>query len=226
MGHIRIPSKDDFELGLYEAKPEQPPKGAVLVIQEIFGFNTHIREVADGYAAAGYLAIAPKLFDRAERDIELGYEGEDMQRGIDLAFNHTDRSLALADLQAGIDYLRPAATGAGVGVVGYCFGGLMTWLSACELSGVGAASAYYGGGIAGELERTAKVPVMMHFGDQDAHIPMSDVDKVRAAQPAVQVHVYGADHGFNCDHRGSYHAESAAVALERTLGFFAQHIGG
>ena len=149
-----------------------------------------------------------------------------MQRGIDLAFNHTDRSLALADLQAGIDYLRPAATGAGVGVVGYCFGGLMTWLSACELSGVGAASAYYGGGIAGELERTAKVPVMMHFGDQDAHIPMSDVDKVRAAQPAVQVHVYGADHGFNCDHRGSYHAESAAVALERTLGFFAQHIGG
>jgi len=179
-----------------------------VVIQEIFGVNKHIQEVTDGYADAGYHAIAPKLFDRAEPDIELGYEGEDMQRGIDLAFNHTDRAKALADIQAAINHVAGNASTAKVGVVGYCFGGLMTWR-----------------GVAGELEREAECPVMMHFGDQDAHIPLTDVDKVRAAHAAVEVHVYKADHGFNCDHRASYDAASAAQARERTLDFFANHIG-
>jgi len=221
MGHSKIASGDGFELGIYEAQPEGAAKGAVVVIQEIFGVNKHIQEVTDGYAAAGYRAVAPKLFDRAEPDIELGYEGDDMQRGIDLAFNHTDRTLALGDIQAAINHI---GGGSAVGVVGYCFGGLMTWLAACDLQGVGAASAYYGGGVAGELERQAKCPVMMHFGDQDAHIPLSDVDKVRAAHAAVQVHVYGADHGFNCDHRASYHEASAQQARQRTLDFFADHL--
>ncbi len=225
MGHLNIRSKDGFDLGIYESRPGGAAKGAVVVIQEIFGVNSHIRSVTDGYAADGYHAIAPKLFDRVERDIELGYEAQDMQRGIDLAFNHTPRDKALGDIQAAIDYLDQSAQGAGVGVVGYCFGGLMTWLAACELTGVGAASAYYGGGVAGELERTARCPVIMHFGELDAHIPLSDVDKVRSAQPAVTVHVYPADHGFNCDHRGSYHAESAAIARKRTLEFFAENIG-
>ena len=225
MGHTKIKSGDGFELGVYEAQPAGAAKGAVVVIQEIFGVNKHIQEVTDGYADAGYHAIAPKLFDRAEPDIELGYEGEDMQRGIDLAFNHTDRAKALADIQAAINHVAGNASTAKVGVVGYCFGGLMTWLAACELQGVGAASAYYGGGVAGELEREAECPVMMHFGDQDAHIPLTDVDKVRAAHAAVEVHVYKADHGFNCDHRASYDAASAAQARERTLDFFANHIG-
>lgn len=219
MGHIKLTASDGFEVGAYEATPAGAAKGAVVVIQEIFGVNRHIQEVADGYAAAGYHALAPKLFDRVERDIELGYEGDDMQRGIDLAFNHTDRAKALADIQAAID-----ALGGGVGVVGYCFGGLMTWLSACELSGVAAASSYYGGGVAGELERSAQCPVMMHFGELDAHIPLSDVDKVRAAQPDVEVHVYNADHGFNCDHRASHDASAAATARTRTLDFFTKHL--
>ena len=225
MGHIKLAAADGFEPGAYEAAPDGPVKGAVLVIQEIFGVNKHIQEVTDGYADAGYHAIAPKLFDRVERDIELGYEGDDMQRGIDLAFNHTDRAKAFADLQAGIAALKKAVPNAnGVGVVGYCFGGLMTWLSACELTGVAAASAYYGGGIAGELERSANCPVMMHFGELDAHIPLTDVDKVKAAQPEVDVFVYAADHGFNCDHRGSYDADAAASARQRTLDFFGQHL--
>lgn len=219
MGHIKLTAKDGFEVGAYEAKPAAAARGSVVVIQEIFGVNQHIQEVTDGYAQAGYHAIAPKLFDRVERDLELGYEGDDMQRGIDLAFNHTDRGNALADIQAAID-----ALGGSVGVVGYCFGGLMAWLSACELSGVAAASAYYGGGVAGELERTANCPVMMHFGELDAHIPMSDVDLVRAAQPLVEVNVYMADHGFNCDHRASFDATAAASAKTRTLGFFAKHL--
>jgi len=226
MGHSKISSGDGFELGIYNAQPTGAAKGAVVVIQEIFGVNKHIQEVVDGYAEAGYHAVAPKLFDRTERDIELGYEGDDMQRGIDLAFNHTDRPNALADIQASINHAATSAGKGQVGVVGYCFGGLMTWLAACELQGVGAASAYYGGGIAGELEREAKCPVMMHFGDQDAHIPLTDVDKVRAAHAAVDVHVYGADHGFNCNHRGSYHAASADQARQRTLDFFAKYIEG
>jgi len=230
MGHISIKAQDGFATGAYEAQPTESSRGAVVVIQEIFGVNRHIQEVVDGYAQAGYHSIAPKLFDRVERDIELGYEGEDMQRGIDLAFNHTDRSNALADVQAAIDHLsgRGGAgsdPSSGVGVVGYCFGGLMTWLAACELTGVAAASAYYGGGVAGELARVAKCPVMMHFGDLDAHIPLSDVDKVRSEQPAVDVHVYSADHGFNCDHRASYDAAAAARAKNRTLDFFAKHLG-
>ncbi len=228
MGHAQIKSGDGFELGVYEAQPKGTAKGAVVVIQEIFGVNKHIQEVTDGYADAGYYAIAPKLFDRAERDIELGYEGDDMQRGIDLAFNHTDRAKALADIQASINQVAASAgtsgSGVQVGVVGYCFGGLMTWLAACELQGIGAASAYYGGGVAAELERKAACPVMMHFGDQDAHIPLSDVDKVRAAHSDVEVHVYGADHGFNCDHRASYHADSAEQARQRTLDFFAKYL--
>lgn len=229
MGHISIAANDGFATGAYEANPDGAAKGAVVVIQEIFGVNRHIQEVVEGYAAAGFHCVAPKLFDRFERDIELGYDAKDMERGIDLAFNHTDRDNALVDVQAAIDHLRGGSgegpgVGPGVGVVGYCFGGLMTWLSACELDGVAAASAYYGGGVAGELERTAKCPVMMHFGDLDAHIPLTDVDKVRQAQPAVDVFVYSADHGFNCDHRASYNSEAAASARTRTLDFFAKHL--
>lgn len=237
--NISLAAKDGFATGAYEAAPAGEAKGAVVVIQEIFGVNGHIKEVVDGYAAAGFHCVAPKLFDRVERDIELGYEGDDMQRGIDLAFNHTDRANALLDVQAAIDHLRSASVqrskvgvpsgevgvpSGKVGVVGYCFGGLMTWLAACELDGVAAASAYYGGGVAGELERSANCPVMMHFGDQDAHIPLSDVDKVRAAQPAAEVHVYSADHGFNCDHRASFNAEAANTARTRTLDFFAKYL--
>ena len=215
--NIQLESAEGFSLGAYTATPENP-SGAVVVIQEIFGVNTHIREVVDGYAKAGYFAIAPKIFDRLDRDIELGYEEADMGRGIELAFQQLNHSLALADVQTAIN--AAAQAGGKVGVVGYCFGGLLTWLSACNLDGVAAASSYYGGGVVGQMEMTPKCPVIMHFGELDAHIPMSDVEKVKAAQPDVPVYVYNADHGFNCDHRGSYDAASAATALERTLAHF------
>lgn len=218
--HIQLTSADGSQIGAYVASPAEP-KGAVVVIQEIFGVNQHIREVADGYAEAGYFAIAPKIFDRIEADIELGYEEADMGRGIELAFQQLDHAKALEDLQAAINH---AAAHGKVGVVGYCFGGLLTWLSACTLSGVAAASSYYGGGVAGQMDLSAKCPVIMHFGELDAHIPMSDVDNIKAAQPDVPVYVYAADHGFNCNHRGSYDADAAATALQRTLDHFAQHL--
>lgn len=223
MGHrIELRAADGFELGAWESTPVGAPKGAVVVIQEIFGVNGHIREVVDGYAEAGYAAVAPQIFDRAEPNVELGYEEADMGRGIELAFQKLQMPNTLADIQAAIDH---ASAHGRVGVVGYCFGGLLTWLSACELNGVAAASSYYGGGVAGEAGRSPKCPVIMHFGELDAHIPLSDVDKVKAAQPDVPVYVYAADHGFNCDHRASYDAPSADLARQRTLAFFAEHLG-
>ena len=219
--NANIPSADGFDLGVYIAEPEGAPKGAVVVIQEIFGVNQHIREVTDGYAAQGYYAIAPKIFDRIERDIELGYEEADMGRGIDLAFQQLDHGLALADVQSAINTAKAHGK---VGVVGYCFGGLLTWLSACQLEGVSAASSYYGGGVAGQMGMSANCPTIMHFGELDAHIPMTDVESVKAAQPDVAVYTYDADHGFNCDHRGSYNQAAAEVALERTLAHFGEHL--
>ena len=197
---------DGFTFGLYESLPEGSPKGAVVVIQEIFGVNNHIREVVDSYAAEGYAALAPQIFDRAQRDVELGYEAEDMQAGVKLAFEDTTREETLKDLEATIN---EASKYGSVGLVGYCYGGLMTWLSACEFDGLACASAYYGGGIVGEKDSKPKCPVIMHFGELDAHIPLSDVDAIRAAQPETPVYVYAADHGFNCDHRASYDAASA-----------------
>ena len=217
-----LSSADGFEFAGYVAMPDGQPRAGLVVIQEVFGVNSHIREVADGYAGDGYAVVAPQIFDRVEPDIELGYTEADMGRGIELAFQELQMQNTLADLQAAIGH---ASQHGKVGVVGYCFGGLLTWLSACELDGVAAASCYYGGGIAGEAGRTPKCPVIMHFGELDAHIPMTDVEKVRAAQPDVPIHVYNADHGFNCDHRGSHDAASAALARERTLAFFADNLG-
>lgn len=213
---------DGFAFGTYEAMPKGKPRGAIVVVQEIFGVNPHIRAVADGYAAAGYAAIAPQIFDRVERNVELGYEQKDMMRGVEIARGKLKMEQTLQDVQAAIDDGKRFGK---VGVVGYCFGGLVTWLAATDLSGVACAVSYYGGGVAGQVDRKPKCPVMMHFGAKDAHIPLTDVDKVRKAQPGVTVHVYDADHGFNCDHRGSYDAAAAKLALTRSLEFFGKHVG-
>jgi carboxymethylenebutenolidase len=213
---------DGFTLGAYDAMPKGEARGAVVVIQEIFGVNVHIREVCDGYAADGFVAIAPALFDRVQRGVELGYDQAAMGQGIELAMQKVDQGNALLDLQAAID---EAGRHGKVGVVGYCWGGLMAYLCACRLEGVSAAVGYYGGGIAGVASETPNCPTMLHFGEKDAHISMSDVDKVRSARPEVEVNVYDADHGFNCDHRESYDEAASKLARERTLAFFSQHLG-
>lgn len=222
MGVRQITAADGFTFSTYEALPAGRPKGAVVVIQEIFGVNAHIRSVADGYAKDGYVALAPALFDRVERNVELGYtDPDEFQKGIRLAFQDLRLQDALQDLQATVN--AGAAYGK-VGVVGYCFGGLLTWLSACELNGVAAASSYYGGGIAKQLERQPKCPIIMHFGERDMHIPMSEVEALQKAHPGIPVHVYAADHGFNCDTRASYDAASATLARQRTLELFSTHL--
>lgn len=218
----QLRAEDGFTLGAYEAMPEGEPRGGIVIIQEIFGVNSHIREVVDGYAADGYAVIAPQIFDRVKRDVELGYEGDDMAEGMKYAFQESDRAKTLSDIQAAVEEVGKWGK---VAVIGYCYGGLLTWLSACQLRGIACAAPFYGGGIAGEKDQVARCPVMMHFGELDQMIPMSDVDDIRAAQPDSDVFTYPADHGFNCDHRASHNADAAALAKERTLGFLAEYVG-
>ncbi len=223
-----LTAADGFSFPAYVAQPAGTPRGAVVVLQEIFGVNAHIRAVADGYAAAGYLAVAPSTFHRLKPGVELGYAEADMNEGFGykMAVEALPAPGVMADIQAAIDHAAQAGGGK-VGIVGYCWGGLLTWRAACTLSGLAAAVPYYGGGMTTpeEAARQPRVPVLAHFGEQDRWIPLDTVQAFRAAQPGVEVQVYAAHHGFNCDHRGAWDAAAAALARERTLAFFARHVG-
>jgi carboxymethylenebutenolidase len=218
---IELTAKDGHQLSAYRADPAGKPRGGVLVIQEIFGVNAHIRSLCDDYAKQGYVAIAPALFDRIERGVETGYDGEAMRMAVGIVTKLKPGD-ALRDLQAAIDELAKVGK---VGVVGYCYGGTMTWAAACRLEGVAAASCYYGGQINRQIDAVPKVPTILHFGETDASIPMAEVEKLKAAHPTLPVYVYPAGHGFNCEARGSYHQESAELAKQRTLELFAKHVG-
>ncbi len=222
---IDLTAKDGFTFPAYVAEPKGTPKGAVVVLQEIFGVNSHIRSVADGYAAEGYLAVAPSTFQRTKPGVELGYSDEDMKAGSALkaAAEALPKPGVLQDIQAAVDY---AARAGKVGIVGYCWGGLLTWRAAAEVSGLSAAAPYYGGGMTTPEESALEpqVPVLAHFGDNDHWIPLDTVDAFKKAHPDVEVHVYACGHGFNCEQRGSYNAEAAKLAKERTLAFFAKHL--
>jgi len=218
---IELTAADGHKLSAYRAEPSGKPRGGLVVIQEIFGVNSHVKQVADGYAADGYLAIAPALFDRAQKNVDLGYTPDDIAKGREIRGKVTN-DMALKDAEAAIK----AASGAGkVGIVGYCWGGLVTWLAAGKLAGLSAAVPYYGGGILDNADIEPKVPVMAHFGEKDSMIPVAGVKKLAEKHKKHQVFIYAADHGFNCDHRGSYDAPSAKQARERTLEFFRKHIG-
>ena len=214
----------------YLARPSGTPIGAIVVLQEIFGINAHIRAVADDFASQGYLAIAPALFDRLEPGVQLGYAPADIEAGraLKTAAEALPAPGVLADIQAAIRHVAAAAGVAPlkVGVVGYCWGGLLSWRAACMLEGLSAAVTYYGGGMTVDAEgaRTPKVPVLAQFGEQDSSISNDSVDAFEQRHPDVKVHRYPAQHGFNCDQRGSYDAASAAKARERTLAFFAQYL--
>jgi carboxymethylenebutenolidase len=225
---IELQAADGSLVPAYEARPLGSPKGAVVVVQEIFGVNSHIRNVADGYAAEGYLAVAPATFHRVKPGVELGYADADMGEGFGYktAVEALPAPGVMQDIQAAIAHAAQASGGK-VGIVGYCWGGLLTWRAACTLTGLSAAAPYYGGGVTTETEiaRQPRVPVLAHFADDDKWIPLDTVDVFKQAHPEVTVHTYAAHHGFNCDQRASWHAPSAQLARERTLAFFAQHLG-
>ena len=225
---IELKAADGHTIAAYVAQPSGKAKGAVVVLQEIFGVNAHIQEVADGYAQAGYVAVAPATFDRQQRGVNLGYTPEDMSAGFALktAIEAMPAPGVIADIQAAVDHAA-SLSGGKVGVVGYCWGGLLTWRAACLVKGVAAAAPYYGGGVttAAEMARQPHCPVQAHFGAKDHWIALDTVEAFRQAHPGAEVHVYDADHGFNCNHRASFDAAAADQARARTLAFFAAHVG-
>ncbi len=225
---INLTSADGFVCPAYVAEPSGKPKGAMVVLQEIFGVNSHIQQVTDRFAAEGYYAIAPQMFERVEKGVDTGYNEATMKSGIALkaAVLALPDNAIMKDIQAAIDHAAKAS-GAKVGVIGFCFGGLLAWRSAATLKGLSAAVPYYGGGMVAdeEIARQPKCPVMAHLSDHDHSAPMEGVNKFIKAHPEVEVHIYNADHGFNCDQRGAYNADAARLARDRTLAFLAKHLG-
>jgi carboxymethylenebutenolidase len=218
---VKLTASDTFELGAYRTTPKGTPKGAVVVIQEIFGVNHHIRTVCDRFAEQGYVAIAPAIFDRTERNFQSGYSEAEVAvaRKFIAAPNWP---AMLLDIQAAIDAVKDVGP---VGVIGFCLGGSVAYAAATQLSGLSAAIGYYGGAIVKSADDKPKVPTQLHFGAADHGIPLSDVEIIRAKRPDVEIFVYdGAHHGFSCDERPSFDKPSADLARERSLAFFAKHL--
>ena len=224
---VDLMSGDGFVVPAWVAEPDVAPRGAVVVLQEIFGVNAHIRAVADRFAARGYLAVAPATFARVQPGVDLGYGSEDMAAGraLKAAAEALPGAGVLPDIQAAIDHAARTG-GCKVGVVGFCWGGLLAWRAACTLQGLSAAVPYYGGGMTSsdEAARHPQVPVLAHFGQRDHWIPLDSVQAFARAHPEVEVHIYDADHGFNCDQRASYDEASAMAARDRTLAFLDKHL--
>lgn len=224
---IHLTAADGVQVPAYVAQPAGPASGSIVVVQEIFGVNAHIRAVADRYAAAGYLAVAPALFERIRPGVELGYSEADVRQG--MGYKTAVAALpapgVMPDIQAAIEHAAKASGGK-VGIVGFCWGGLLSWRAACALTGLAAAVTYYGGGMTApeELARQPHCPVLAHFADHDPSIPMQGIQAFSWAHPEVEVRVYPAHHGFNCDLRGAYNEAAACLARERTLAFFADRL--
>lgn len=219
MPMISLTAADGHRLTAYRAGPQHAAR-ALVVVQEIFGVNHHIRTVCDRFAAEGYAVIAPALFDRIRPGIELGYEAADVAQGRELR-GKIEEGLTVLDVLAAAAAL---PRGAKRGIVGYCWGGTVSWHGATRTSAFAAASGWYGGGIAAAKDEKPRCPVQLHFGEADASIPMTDVAAIKAAQPGIEVHVYGGGHGFGCDERGSYVEGDYRLAQKRTLEFFATHL--
>ena len=218
---IELKAADGHTLSAYIAGPKDARR-ALVVVQEIFGVNRHMRRVCDDFAAQGYAVVCPALFDRTERGVELGYAPEDVARGRELR-GRIDPALTVLDIRAAAAALPP---GARRGIVGYCWGGTVAWVAATRSRTFAAAVSYYGGGVPDLAAEQPNCPVQLHFGETDASIPMADVEAIRAARPEVEVFGYaGAGHGFGCDERGSYSAGDATLARRRTLEFFGRHLG-
>jgi carboxymethylenebutenolidase len=218
---IELETEGAGPIQAWRAEPAGRSRGGLVVIQEIFGVNVHIRSIADRYTAQGYLAVAPAIFDHLHKGYQAGYAPEERARGIEMA-GKLDREQLLRDVAAAVGV---AKQGGKVGIVGYCLGGTVAWQAAARVDGLSAAVCYYGGGIIGLKDLKPRIPTLLHFGEKDAGIPLAGVHEVAATHPEVEVHTYPADHAFNRDDGANYDAASAALALTRTLAFFGKHLG-
>lgn len=219
--HVKLTTSDAHTLGSYRADPAGKPKGGIIVIQEIFGVNHHIRAICDRFAALGYVAIAPAVFDRFVRDFECGYTPDEIAKARSYigGLNWDNTVLDMVAAKEAIKDVGP------IGAIGFCLGGTGAFLAATRIPGVSAISGWYGGQIAKFADEKANCPVQLHFGEKDEGIPMTTVDAIKAKQPQAEVYVYpGAPHGFGCDERASYRKEAADLAWERTKEFFAKHL--
>ena len=220
--NIELSTTDGHTLDAYISEPASSSKGGIVVIQEIFGVNQHIRNVTDQFAANGYTSIAPALFDRVERGLELGYGQSDFQKGKETRGGLNDNAI-IADVQAAINEVSSAGK---VGIVGYCFGGFVSWLAACHCNNLSAASTFYGGGIHAKREDNPTVPVILNFGDNDGGIPLNQIHDIKEAHPDIPCYVYdNSGHGFCCEDRESYNSGACTRAHERTLAHFSANIG-
>jgi carboxymethylenebutenolidase len=218
---IELTAADGHRFAAYVATPEGKARGAIVIAPEIFGVNSHIRSVADGYAADGYLAIAPALFDRAQRGYDTGYSPDEIQAGIAI-MQKVDMADAMKDVAACVAH---AAQAGKVAIVGYCWGGTVAWVAAARVGGLACSIPYYGGGIPSFADEKPACPVMFHFGEQDKSPTPEQARNVAAANPSAIAHFYDAGHGFNCDQRGSYDAAASKLARGRTLEFLGKHVG-
>lgn len=214
-------ASDGHSFSAYVARPAAQAAAGLVIIQEIFGVNDHIRSVADGFAKDGFLAVAPAIFDRIQPGLELGYEGADLQTAMSL-MPKLNPGQSVLDIAAAIDFAKKE-TGKKVGVVGYCYGGSLAWLAATRLH-PDAAVGYYGGQIGKYAAENPNCSVMLHFGRQDSHIPPSVAESVHSAHPEVEIFWYDAGHAFNCDPRPSYNAAAAQEARQRTIEFLKRHL--
>ncbi len=221
MSWIELRAADGFEISAWRADPSGEPRGGLVIVQEIFGVNEHIRSVADAYAADGYLVIAPNLFDRARKRLDLGYTPQERKIGFEMV-GKIPRESMLMDIDAAIE---AAKAGGKVGIVGYCLGGTLAWAAAARSGGLSAAVGYYGGGVIALKDLRPKAPVMLHFGEKDENIPQAGVREVAAAHPDVPVHLYSAGHAFNRYGNLAYDEPSASLARARTLEFLSRHLG-
>lgn len=218
--HFSLTTTDNHSLGAYRADPAGRPKGAMVVAQEIFGVNSHIRNVCDRLAAQGYVAVAPALFDRFVRDFQSGYSPDEVAHARTYIAK-IEWPKMLLDIQAGLDEVKSIGP---LGVIGFCLGGSAAFLSATRLNGLKAAVAFYGGQIVKFADEKPKCPVQMHFGETDASIPMSGVEIIKQKRPDCEIYTYPAGHGFYCDERASFHNPSATLAWERTIAFLDKHM--
>ncbi|MED5395405.1 MAG: dienelactone hydrolase family protein [Pseudomonadota bacterium] len=218
---IKLSVSDGFEIGGYRADPEKELRGGVVVIQEIFGVNVHIRDVCERYAALGYRAVAPALYDRYEPGFEIGYSAGDISIGREFKAKANEN---FDDVLKDVNAAHALAAEAGrVGIIGFCWGGVVTWAAACRLD-FQAASSFYGAGIIPMLDGKPNCPTILHFGSKDASIPMDEVEQIAATHPDCPIHIYDAGHGFNCDRRGDYSPHSAAISAMRTIRLFDEQL--
>lgn len=216
-----LTASDGFKFGAYRADPASKPKGAIVVIQEIFGVNSHIRNICDRLAKEGYIALAPAIFDRIEPNFQSGYSPDEVAVARKFVAN-PDWPAMLRDTQAAIDAVKDVGP---VGIIGFCLGGSIAYAAATKLKGLAAAVGYYGGAIVRFADDKPSVPTQLHFGEKDSGIPLTDVEAIKAKRPDVQIFVYpNAQHGFGCDERASYDRVSSDLAWQRSLGFFQKNL--